>query len=247
MAALLVIAAAACSGSERDAPADSRRSSGDTGFQAESGAESAAESGAGLDGEVGPGDPTTATEGSGAAPSVTAATTIAPRPDGIELVFAEGALGPARLGATIDEVAAALGPAYTISAEQTIRVGFPSGYSISSGGEVLFWAVEEGGVLTLFMSNNPKIGLESGLRPTLALADAIELHGEPTLTLGAESREFVEFEDGTGAARQVSVLVAIGEFGGPVGLYPDAGDDEGAQAEGYELVDANIKELWFSL
>ncbi len=164
------------------------------------------------------------------------------RSDGIELLFDDGSLGPATLGSTIEEVEEALGPAFTVSPEETIRTGFPSGYSISSEGEVMFWAVEEDGILTLFMTNNPRVGLDSGLRPKLPLDEAIRLHGDPVLTLGEESREFAEFPDGTGDG-SVSVLVAIGEFGGPVGVYPE--QSESSEAESFELEGANIKELWF--
>lgn len=165
------------------------------------------------------------------------------RPDGIELIFADGALGPARLGSSIDEIAAALGPAYEITREEVIRAGFSSGYSVASGGEVLFWAVEEDGVIAVFMSSNPRVGLESGLRPKLALADAIALHGEPDLSLGPEGREFASFEDGIGTEGQISVLLAIGDFGGPVGSYDFSVDPP--VASGYQLEEANIKELWF--
>ncbi len=168
-----------------------------------------------------------------------------PRPDGIELVFADGALGPARLGSTIEEIGAALGPLYKITAEDSIRVDFPSGYSIAKAGEVLFWAIEEDGRITLFMSTNPKVGLDSGLRPKLPLDDAAAIHGEPTFTIGPEVREFVSFADGVGADGSLSVLVAIGEFGGPVGVYESGSAELGEETDAYRPDDANIKELWF--
>lgn len=170
------------------------------------------------------------------------------RADGLELVFADGALGPAMLGTTIEEVTVALGAEYEVTPEESIRVDFPAGYSISRDGEVLFFAIEEEGIITVFMTQHKRVGLDSGLRPGTDLADAIGLHGEPTLTLGPEGREFASFEDGTGlngngASGTVSVLVAIGQFGGPVGIYEGAEPDE--PATGYELEEANIKELWF--
>ncbi len=165
------------------------------------------------------------------------------RPDGIELVFADGALGPAALGDTMDEIAAALGPTFRITPEQAIRVDFPSGYSVARDGEVLFWAIEEDGVITTFMTNSPRVGLDSGLRPKLALTEAVALHGEPVMQRGPESREFASFADGTGAGESLSVLVAIGEFGGPVGVYESGDLDEETAA--YVSEGANIKELWF--
>lgn len=168
-----------------------------------------------------------------------------PRPDGIELTFVDGALGPAELGSTIDEIGAALGPLYTITTEESIRVDFPSGYSVAKGGEVLFWAIEEEGVITLFMSSSPKVGLESGLRPKLPIDDAIAIHGEPTFTLGPESREFVSFEDGVGGEGTLSVLAAIGAFGGPVGVYESPSGELGEETVAYQSEEANIKELWF--
>ena len=164
------------------------------------------------------------------------------RDDGLELVFAEGALGPAVLGTTIEEVTIALGASYEVTPEESIRVDFPAGYSISRDGEVLFFAIEEDGVITVFMTQHRRVGLDSGLRPGIELAEAIELHGEPTLTLGPEAREFASFEDGTGTDGSLSVLVAIGQFGGPVGIYDG---EPGEPATGYGLEEANIKELWF--
>lgn len=166
------------------------------------------------------------------------------RDDEIELVFEDGALGPAELGTSIDEIARALGPGFEVAPEAAIRVDFPAGYSVAKDGEVLFWVVEEDGVAAVFMSNSPKVGLDSGLRPKLPLADAIALHGEPSLSLGEHGREFISFEDGTGIGLPVAILVAIGEFGGPVGSYA-AGAELGAEADGYRLEEANIKELWF--
>lgn len=168
------------------------------------------------------------------------------RPDGIQFVFVDGLLGPVELGSTIDEIAAALGPDYEITPEGQIRVGFASGYSIARDGEVLFWAIEEeDGTIGVLMSRNPKIGLESGLRPKLSLDAAIALHGEPTITFGPEGREFVSFADGIAADGAVSALVAIGEFGGPVGVYEADGPELGEETTGYQPDDANISELWF--
>jgi hypothetical protein len=172
------------------------------------------------------------------------------RADGLELAFVDGALGPARLGSTIVEITAALGPAYTVTPEPSIRVDFPAGYSISREGEVLFFAIEEDGIITIFMTQHPRVGLDSGLKPGTGLDDAIALHGEPTFTFGPEGREFASFADGTGAGGAggggdgtVSVLVAIGQFGGPVGIYETL--TELAETTEYQLEDANIKELWF--
>lgn len=166
------------------------------------------------------------------------------RSDGLVLVFENESLGPVPLGATVDELRRALGSGFEIAEVENIRPGFPLGHSISRGGEVLFWAVEQSGQLDLFMTVNPKVGLESGLRPKMSLAEAIDLHGEPTFSLGTEQREFATFADGTGGDGPVSVLVAIGEFGGPVGVY-DGGGEEPESTEAYQLEDANIKELWF--
>lgn len=168
------------------------------------------------------------------------------RPDGIELVFDDGRLASIEPRSTIEEIGAALGPLYLVAEEEFIRVGFPSGYSISKGGEVLLWAIEERGRITTLMTTNEKVGLDSGLRPGLAFDDAIALHGEPTLTIGDELREFVSFSDGTGFDDGVQVLVAIGQFGGPVGVYP-GGVDLGNETSEYLLVNAKIKELWFPL
>ena len=192
-------------------------------------------------------------DGDAAQPVATGTGFVPPaRPDGIELVYADGALGPAVLGSTIDEIAEALGPLYTVTPEPFVRAGFGPGYSISSEGEVLFWAIEEAGVVTVLMSTSPRVGLDSGLRPKLPLAEAVALHGEPQLSLGPEGREFASFEDGTGgvsagpADGRLSVLVAVGEFGGPVGVYDDStGTGIGATTVAYQPEDANIKELWF--
>ena len=173
--------------------------------------------------------------GSSAGPSI--------GPNGLELAFADGALGPAVLGSTIEEMMAALGPAYAVEPVEFIRVDFPAGYSVSRDDEVLFFAIEDNGVITVLMTQHSRVGLENGLRPGHTLAEAIAAHGEPTLTLGAEGREFVSFEDGTGSGDDVSVLVVVGQFGGPVGNYDNVGDGE--PASGYQLEEANIKELWF--
>lgn len=168
------------------------------------------------------------------------------RPDGIQFVFADGSLGPVELGSTIDDIAASLGPDYEITPEGQIRVGFASGYSVARDGEVLFWAIEEeDGAIGVLMSRNPKVGLDSGLRPKLTLDQAIALHGDPTITFGPEGREFVSFADGVAGDGAVSALVAIGEFGGPVGVYEAGGPELGEETSGYQPEDANISELWF--
>ena len=168
------------------------------------------------------------------------------RPDGIELVFADGSLASIASRSTIGEIGRTLGPLYTITEEPFIRSGFGGGYSVSKDGEVIFWAIEESGRISTIMTLNPRVGLDSGLRPTMPLVDAVALHGEPSLRLGPELREFATFADGTGAIEGVSVLVAIGQFGGPVGSYagPPA---PGQETTGYQLAGANIKELWFDL
>ena len=182
------------------------------------------------------------------------------RDDGLILVFEEGSLGPVSPGATRSEIERALGPDFEVTPVGSIRAGFGPGYSVSWDGEVLFWAIGPAidpadqsddqagaadGPLTLFMTTSPKVGLPSGLRPQLPLADAIDLHGEPSLTLGSEQREFATFSDGTGNGGPVAVLVAIGQFGGPVGLYDGPGGQSLDEADGYILDDANVKELWF--
>jgi hypothetical protein len=168
------------------------------------------------------------------------------RPDGIELVFADGSLASIAPRSTIDDIGRTLGPLYIITEEPFIRAGFGGGYSVSQGGEVLFWAIEENGRITTIMATNPRVGLDSGLRPTMPLIDAVALHGEPSLRLGAELREFATFADGTGSADGVSVLVAIGQFDGPVGSYVGT-PQPGQETTGYQLANANIKELWFDL
>lgn len=168
------------------------------------------------------------------------------RTDGIELVFADGTLASIAPRSTIEDIGRTLGPVYIVTEEPFIREGFAGGYSVSQSGEVLFWAVEENGRITTIMATSPRVGLDSGLRPTMPLVDAVALHGEPLLRLGPELREFATFADGTGAAEGVSVLVAIGQFGGPVGVYPGALEPDRETVE-YQLTDANIKELWFDL
>ncbi|MEM7324304.1 MAG: hypothetical protein AAF531_14535 [Actinomycetota bacterium] len=168
------------------------------------------------------------------------------RPDGIELVFADGLLAAIQPGSTIEEIGRTLGPLYIITPEPFIREGFPGGYSVAQTGEVLFWAIEENGRITTIMATNPRVGLDSGLRPTMPLVDAIALHGEPSLSLGAQLREFAVFADGVGSEDGVQVLVDIGQFGGPVGTYPGA-PQPGAVANGFQLGDAVVKELWFTL
>jgi len=230
--ASLALVMSACGGSEDDADAvvtnESNRSSGSSDSDTDTDTETDADTDAGTDTEAEAQTDADDTDQTGT--TVSGPETVEPptiRPDGLELAFVDGALGAARLGTTIDEIAAALGPAYVIAPEQSIRVDFPAGYSVSRGGEVLFFAIEEDGVITVFMTQHPRIGLDSGLRPGTQLDEAIAMHGEPTLTFGPEGREFASFADGTGGDGAVSVLVAIGQFGGPVGE------------------DANIKELWF--
>lgn len=172
------------------------------------------------------------------------------RLDGIELVFADGALAAIAPRSTIEEIGRTLGPLYSITEEPFIREGFGGGYSVSNGGEVLFWAIEENGRITTIMATNPRVGLDSGLRPTMPLIDAVALHGEPLLRLGPQLREFAAFGDGTGSGGEtsdrVSVLVSIGRFGGPVGVYTGA-LEPGKETAEYQLADAMIKELWFDL
>lgn len=180
------------------------------------------------------------------------------RDDDLLLVFSDGTLGPVGLGSTRDDMIAALGPDFRIGPTENVRPGFPAGFSVSWQGEVLFWAIEEAGdedgeeaggqdgEVELFMTNNPRVGLDSGLRPRLPLADAIEIYGEPSLLLGPELREFASFPDGAAEVSGVSVLVAIGEFGGPVGLYDAPGGELLQEADGYVLEGANVKELWFA-
>ncbi|MEM7273123.1 MAG: hypothetical protein AAF547_08600 [Actinomycetota bacterium] len=170
-----------------------------------------------------------------------------PRPDGIELVYADGALGPARLGTTIQQMVADLGPAYRSEPEPVIRPDFPSGHAVIKDDAVVFWAIEEDGVVTTVMTTSPLVGLEDGLRPTLPLVEAITLRGQPTLQRGTERREFVRFEDGTGGSDDLQVLVAVGRFGGPVGLYPVDATEPGAETEAFAPAEATIKELWFRL
>lgn len=166
------------------------------------------------------------------------------RQDRIEFVYQDGALGPVVLGSSIDEIAEALGPEYEIAAEVSIRAGFGSGYSVTRDGEVLFWCIEEDGVITVIMTTDPRVGLDSGLRPELPLEQAIATNGEPTFRFGPEAREFVTFGDVVGGDKALSVLVAIGRFGGPVGVY-DAGPEIGSETTAYEPEGAIIKELWF--
>ncbi len=221
------------------------RSSGQLAYS-ESAADNATDGDAGTSGDPST-DTDSETESAGFIPAV--------RADGLQFLFADGALGPARLGATIDEISDALGSQYKIAPESQIRVDFPSGYSVSLGGEVLFWAIEEDGIITTFMTSNRKVGLESGLRPRLPFVEAVELHGEPTLFIGTELREFVRFADGTGdigttdggvGTTSLSVLVAIGQFGGPVGVYSSPGE-LGSETTEFVSEDANIKELWFQV
>ncbi len=166
------------------------------------------------------------------------------RPDGIEFVYADGQVGPIVLGSSIDEIAAALGPDYDITPEASIRAGFGSGHSITNDGEVLFWCIEEDGVITVAMTTSPRVGLDSGLRSRLPLKRAIAVHGEPSFRIGPDSREFVSFDDGAGDGDGLSVLVAIGRFGGPVGVY-EAGPDIGSETTVYEPGQATVNELWF--
>ncbi|MGB5757342.1 MAG: hypothetical protein WBM50_10535, partial [Acidimicrobiales bacterium] len=166
------------------------------------------------------------------------------RQDRIEFVYQDGALGPVVLGSSIDEIAEALGPDYEIAAEASIRAGFGSGYSVTRDDEVLFWCIEEDGVITVIMTTDPRVGLDSGLRPELPLEQAIATNGEPTFRFGPEVREFVTFDDGIGGDETLSVLVAIGRFGGPVGIY-DPGPEIGSETTAYEPEGATIKELWF--
>ena len=167
-----------------------------------------------------------------------------PRADGIELVYQDGALGPARLGTTIDQMIAALGPQYRSEPEPVVRSDFPAGHAVIKDGAVVFWAIEQDGVIVTVMSVNPLVGLDSGLRPTLPLEQAVTIHGAVALNLGPANREFAAFEDGVGS-NDVAVLVAIGQFGGPVGSYAVGGPGESETTE--FSAGANIKELWFHL
>lgn len=173
----------------------------------------------------------------------TVGTVQAPRADGIEFVYAEGSLGPVALGGTATDMATALGSAYNVEPEPFVREGFGPGYSVSRDGEVLFWAIEVDGVIGVIMSTNPKVGLDGGLRPKMAMSDAVALHGEPLFEFGPLGREFVMFDE---MPEGVVVLASIGDFGGPVGAYDSADPQPGDQAEGYQPEGAQIKELWFT-
>ena len=117
-----------------------------------------------------------------------------------DLVISEAGIGPVKIGATPDELIEVLGPGFDVDFQKQIRVDF-DGYVISKDGQELFSALDTRGEgLDLFITDSPELALASGLGPGTTLADAVSRHGEPSLSYSTlnESREFVEFADGTG-------------------------------------------------
>lgn len=131
-----------------------------------------------------------------------------PALDDLDWEIAWDGVGPVEVGVTFDEIAAALGPGFEIGEEVELDDGL-IGHSVSLDDEVLLWfgtrvfegtPAPEDPTFEVLLVESERLSLPSGLRVGMPIAEAVELHGEPTFWPDTTDlpHESVAFADGTG-------------------------------------------------
>lgn len=127
---------------------------------------------------------------------------------------------------TANEIQAALGPDYTVTPQDAIRVDF-SGYDIVYGGAVVFSANQsfDGDFIDAFITHHPDVAFANGIGPGTSLSGMVAKFGPGTLAFSYsnEGREFFDFDADAVVPENASIETQLSQ-GGHAGIY--ATDDE---------------------
>lgn len=187
--------------------------------------------------------PTTVLPTTAVLPTTTVLPTTAAQSTASALVITEFGIGPALLGMTADEIQAALGPDYTVTAQDEIRVDF-SGFNVLYEGDIVFSAAKsfEGDFIVAFITNHPDVAFANGIGPGSGLAGMVTAFGPGNLSFNYdnEGREFFNFDDDSVVPRNASIETQLGHSG-HAGLYTT--DDTFNQTTEFDP-NGVVKSIW---